>query len=52
MQGGIGANTVDHKFIERLAHFDQRGLSCVGKGDQLANQAVVVRRYCITTVNM
>ena len=52
VQRRVGANTLDHQLIQRLSHFDQRGFSRITIGDQLADQAVVMRRYGLPTVHV
>ena len=52
MQGSVGADAVHHQLVERLTHFDQCGLSRVGKSDQLADQTVIVRWHGVATVNV
>ena len=52
VQRRIGSDAVYHQFIERLAHFGECRFSGVSKGNELTNEAVVMGRHGIPTVNM
>src|SRR5690625_2899164 len=52
MQGNVGANTVDHGFIQRVTHARERFLTSLAVGDDLGNHGVVIGRHGITAVQV
>ena len=52
MQCGVGANTVDHQLIQRLPHLDQCGFPGIRKGNQFADETVVMWRHGIAAIDV
>ena len=52
MERSIRANAVHNQLVQRLTHLDEGRLPRVGKRNQFANQAVVVRGHGVAAVNV